>query len=111
MDAVEVHLGDNADHTCRVSLEVKSSEKLLKYTWPLLLARAAADGAVTDAALMRMIKDAYDNGVTQPDVAHKTETISVELVSTIQRGRARVQQLVGRNEEWHALPSTKKEHR
>lgn len=108
-EGAKMKLGDSK------TLRVKSAKGLVAYAWPLLLARAAADQAVTDAALMQMIKDAHDNGVTQPEKPHAKESIpriaSADLPEVVQRGRARVEQLVARKEEWMALPSTKKVHR
>lgn len=106
---VELEFGDPE------SLEnVHSAEELVTYAWPLLLARAAADAAVTDAALMRMIKDAHEHGVKQPDRPDGRESIpeGVEgLTEVVQHGRTRVEQLVARKEEWSALTSTRKVHR
>lgn len=98
------------------SLNVHSAKELVTYAWPLLLARAAADAAVTEAALMRMIKDAYDYGVEQPDKPDVRACIRLMqgdagLTQVVKRGRERVAQLVARKEEWVSLPSMKKVHR
>ena len=102
---VDVELGESE------SLDVHSSEELIAYAWPLLLARAAADPAVTDSALMRMLKDAHDHGVKQPDKPDARESIPCDLTEAVKCGRARVEQLVARRGEWIVLLSTKKVHR
>jgi len=69
--------GSISDDVCQVDVTIKADlggEKtgtynllyplgLLSFAWMLLLARAAADSAVPDGALLRMIKDAADHGV------------------------------------------------
>jgi hypothetical protein len=107
-EAVEVELGETCDSE---TLGVNSAEELVAYAWPLLLARAAADEAVTDAALMQMMKDAHDHGVQQPDKPHAEESVPCSIQNAIESGRARVKQLAARKQEWIALPSHKKVHR
>lgn len=92
-EAVEVELGGSK------TLGVNSVEELVAYAWPLLLGRAAAHQAVTDAALMQMIKDAHDHGVKQPEKPHAQESMPSNNQELLQSGRARVQQLAARKQE------------
>eukprot|EP00933_Yihiella_yeosuensis_P032551 TRINITY_DN26171_c0_g1_i1.p1 TRINITY_DN26171_c0_g1~~TRINITY_DN26171_c0_g1_i1.p1 ORF type:complete len:498 (+),score=94.96 TRINITY_DN26171_c0_g1_i1:42-1535(+) len=96
---------------------VNSVSDLLGMTWPLLLARAAADEDVPNGILMQMIKDAYDHGVKDPHLPSavgdeaklfKDSRASFKL---LQQGRRKLAQLVECRSEWEALPSTKKRHR
>eukprot|EP00931_Biecheleriopsis_adriatica_P077884 TRINITY_DN51369_c0_g1_i1.p1 TRINITY_DN51369_c0_g1~~TRINITY_DN51369_c0_g1_i1.p1 ORF type:complete len:295 (+),score=77.29 TRINITY_DN51369_c0_g1_i1:58-885(+) len=91
------------------SLEIHSAEELVKYTWPLLLARAAADGSMGDEVLQRMIKDSSDHGV-QLEQAFEEEAVPADLQQVMQTGRARVCKLVAGG-EWKSLPSSLKVHR
>jgi len=93
------------------TLEICSAVELVAYAWPLLLARAAGGSTADDALLFRMIKDARDHGVKQPQVAAPDERIPGALIEVVRRGRARVAQLVARREAWDTLPTTKKVHR
>lgn len=93
------------------TIEVHSAEQLLGHAWPLLLARAAADEAVPDPPLLRMIKDAHDHGVQRPQEPSPEESIPDGLVNIVQRGRARLARLAARTDEWSTLPTTKKVHR
>ena len=90
-----------------------SPEALLGLAWPVLLARAASDKSVADAALLRMIKDAVDNGVAEPHVASWEETEREAFVGpSVKSGRARVAALfTGSKSKWSALASTKKKHK
>merc|ERR1712232_1011390 len=91
------------------NIQIHSVKELVDFTWPLLLARAAADKTVTDAQLLQMLKDAHDHGVEQPhqftQVAHRWAT------DVMRRGRARVAELEARKNEWNELPCTTKVHR
>ena len=113
---IEVDLGGNESGTFHLT----TPERLVALAWPILLARAAADKGVPDTALLRMIKDAVDHGVSAPHIASEEETaleaeaedegtlIGDELVL----GRARLGELfTGRKAEWSALTSTKKKHK
>ena len=90
-----------------------SPEALLGLAWPVLLARAASDKSVADTALLRMIKDAVDNGVAEPHVASWEETEREAFVGpSVKSGRARVAALfTGSKSKWSALASTKKKHK
>ena len=124
-ESISVYLGGDeiAEYT------LTSPEALLQLAWPCLLARAAANPSVPDAALLRMFKDAIDHGVEDPMDESEEEA---ELAATmngvegddgeedraelccaeIDEGRARLGALANsRKAEWMALPSTKKEHK
>lgn len=92
---------------------------LVGAAWPLLLARAADQGAgVSDAALLQMIKDAFDRDVVAPEEPSELEKKGVrrmpypnqwldgELGVSIARGRVRLSRLV-KSRKWIELPSAK----
>lgn len=93
---------------------VSCPDEVLAFTWPVLLARAAADEKVPETALFQMIKDAHDRGVTSP---HRPATREGEMKLSrasqraCQQGRCRLGQLFERQSEWSGLPSTKAKHR
>ena len=107
---IEVDLGGEAMATHSLC----SPEGLCSFAWPCLLARAAAETAMPDAALMRMVKDAVDHGVAAP---HKASEEEEELEAgavgpRLAAGRMRLARLFGeRKAEWSALASTKKKHK
>ena len=108
--SIELHLGGEGTATYSLT----SPEGLYSLAWPCLLARAAAEAAMPDAALMRMLKDAVDHGVNAP---HKASEEEVELgtgVIGVQLAAGRVR-LAGifdeRKPEWSRLASTKKKHK
>lgn len=108
--AIEVDLGGEEAG----SHHLTSPEGLLSLAWPCLLARAAADAAMPDAALLRMIKDAVDHGVDAPHKASEEEEELGEGVVGVRvaAGRPRLSTLFdGRRAEWSGLASTKKKHK
>ena len=71
---------------------------------------------MADEALLRMVKDAVDHGVTAPHKASGEEADlaadGMRLPASMAKGRERLTALVvGREAEWSALPSTKKHHK
>eukprot|EP00928_Gymnodinium_smaydae_P091648 TRINITY_DN75381_c0_g1_i1.p1 TRINITY_DN75381_c0_g1~~TRINITY_DN75381_c0_g1_i1.p1 ORF type:complete len:500 (-),score=115.51 TRINITY_DN75381_c0_g1_i1:369-1868(-) len=93
---------------------VHCPEELVSFAWPALLARAAADDSVPDAAILRMIRDAVDHGVQNPhEPAPGESKFSLPSAARLrlQQGRQRVARLAARESEWKDLPSTRKFHR
>jgi len=93
---------------------VNSPDDLLGFAWPALLARAAADASVPDAALLRMIKDAFDYGVQRPDQPAPGESrlvLAPAARRSLQQGRLRIAGLFSCEADWKSLPSTRKSHR
>lgn len=71
---------------------------------------------MADEALLRMVKDAVDHGVSAPHKASAEEAElaadGMRLPASMAKGRERLTALVvGREAEWSALPSTKKHHK
>ena len=92
-----------------------SLEDMLQIAWPLLLARAASDGKVSDETLNQMLKDAHDNGVKNPQEPHLSETDLLahgkkSVLKLITQGRERVCKLLS-NSAWKSCPCTVKKHR
>jgi hypothetical protein len=108
MDGVEVDFTCGAEGLEIGEVRMSSVEDLIALVWPPLLARAAADPAVPDETLLRMIKDAVDHGVPTPSQPHEEEPESVG--PPIVDGRKRLATLFeGRG--WVGMPSTRKAHR
>ena len=106
---IDADLGGETTGTHRLT----SPEGLVSFAWPCLIARAAADAAVPDGALMRMIKDAVDHGVTAPHQASEEESeLEAGVVGAqVVAGRVRLGTLFSsRKAEWSGLASTRKKH-
>ena len=93
-----------------------SPTELVDNVLPLVLAAAAADARVTDAALRRMIKDAFDHGVTAPQDPVPQEEAGEEMDESdvpadVKAGRARLAALVDDIVEWDFLFSWKPKHK
>mmetsp|Transcript_3304 Transcript_3304/g.7770 ORF Transcript_3304/g.7770 Transcript_3304/m.7770 type:complete len:225 (-) Transcript_3304:460-1134(-) len=80
-----------------------SPQQLLDRVWPLLLLRVATDSSVTELALLQMIRDASDRGVTafEPHAVLAAK-LSPEL---LKEGASRLGAMVARMEEEEALSS------
>jgi len=94
---------------------VGTIEDMMAIVWPVLLARAAGDDSVPDKSLNQMLKDAQDNGVKSPHVAHPSEQEVVArekapVRAAVAKGRARLADLASK-EDWKKLPCTVKTHR
>jgi hypothetical protein len=108
--SIECDLGGEGTATYSLT----SPEGLLSLAWPCLLARAAADAAMPDAALMRMLKDAVDHGVGAPHLPseEEAELESGAVGARLAAGRERLATLFKeRKAEWSGLASTKKKHK
>ena len=79
---------------------------------PLVLALAAADERVTDAALARMLKDCVDHGAPRPHEASDEEAeLGATLPAAVAAGRARLAPLFANTGAWASLPSWKPNHK
>jgi len=81
---------------------------------PIVLARAAGDARVTDAALQRMLKDCVDHGSSNPHEPSGEEVgLGVEWpdVERVARGRERLAALFADTDAWASLPSWKPKHK
>ena len=110
--SIELDLGGEGTATYGLT----SPEGLCSLAWPFLLARAAADAAMPDEALLRMIKDAVDHGIDAPHQASEEEKeadLHADVVGAqIAAGRTRLASLFrDRKAEWSILASTKKKHK
>jgi len=94
---------------------------LLQLAWPLLLASSAdPERNIADAALQRMMKDAFDNGVKRPLSRPRATSTRADLDylpdagdlrrASLDRGRVRLSSLY-KSQAWRQLPSTVKEHK
>eukprot|EP00929_Paragymnodinium_shiwhaense_P108847 TRINITY_DN75192_c0_g1_i1.p1 TRINITY_DN75192_c0_g1~~TRINITY_DN75192_c0_g1_i1.p1 ORF type:complete len:307 (+),score=64.00 TRINITY_DN75192_c0_g1_i1:86-1006(+) len=92
-------------------LKITCVSALVKYVWPLLLARSSGSTAMPDATLLQMIKDAKDHGVAEVHQPSSHEKVPPSLEKDVEGGRTRLSALVGRTEDWEHLPSTRKVHR
>jgi hypothetical protein len=108
MDGVEVDFTCGAEGLEICEVRMSSVEDLIALVWPPLLARAAADPAVPDETLLRMIKDAVDHGVPTPSQPHEEEPESVG--PPIVDGRKRLATLF-EGGDWMGMDSTRRTHR
>lgn len=109
----------DADHEVELinGEPLTSVEDMLQIIWPLLLARAASDSQVVDGSLNQMLKDAHDNGVSNPEVPHESEpqllaqlAQSASTSATLRDGRRRLSALEAAG-AWKTCPCTVKKHR
>lgn len=92
-------------------LKVSCVSALVKYVWPLLLARCSGSTAVSEATLFQMIKDAKDHGVGDVHQPSSREKVPPSVQNDVQCGRMRFAALVARRGDWEHLPSTRKVYR
>lgn len=111
----------NTSDKNEVDFSIDTPMELLQLVWPLLLASSAdPERRIADAALLRMMKDAWDNGVKRPLSRPRATSIRADLDyieasgdprrASLDRGRARLSSLY-KYPAWRHLPSTVKEHR